>query len=118
MSEPYIGQLMCVGYSFSIRGWANCDGQILPTSQHSALFSLFGTTYGGDGESTFGLPDLRGRVPVHAGQGPDLPVYTQGEKGGRAGAIRSDEVNYSVRTQAYLVMRWLVALQGIYPSAS
>lgn len=82
MSEPYLGQLMCVGFTFNNRGWANCDGQLLPIAQNSALFSLFGTTYGGDGRTTFGLPDLRGRVPIHTGQGPGLPDYKQGSRGG------------------------------------
>jgi microcystin-dependent protein len=82
MSEPYLGQLMCVGFNFNNRGWSNCDGQILPISQHTALFSLFGTMYGGDGRTTFGLPELRGRVPIHTGQGAGLPNYMQGSKGG------------------------------------
>lgn len=82
MSEPWIGQLMCVGYNFAQRGWANCDGQLLPISQNSALFSLYGTMYGGDGRTTFALPDLRGRVPIHLGQGPGLPSYNQGQRGG------------------------------------
>ena len=72
MAEPFIGQVMLVGWNFAARGWALCDGQLLPISQYSAVFSLLGTTFGGDGRSTFGLPDLRGRVPVHVGNGPGL----------------------------------------------
>lgn len=68
--------------NFAPRGWAFCDGQLLAVSQNDALFSLFGTIYGGDGRTTFGLPDMRGRVPVHAGQGPGLPNNRLGEKAG------------------------------------
>ncbi len=82
MSEPYLGQLMLVGYGFNNRGWANADGQLLAIAQYSALFSLYGTMYGGDGRTTFALPDLRGRVPIHVGTGPGLPTYRQGQRGG------------------------------------
>ena len=80
--EPFLGQLMLVPYNFAPRGWAFCEGQLLPISQYSALFSLLGTTYGGDGRTTFGLPDLRGRVPIGAGQGPGLSNYVLGAKSG------------------------------------
>jgi len=80
--EPFIGQIMAVGFNFAPRGWAKCDGQLLPISQNSALFSLLGTMYGGDGRTTFGLPDLRGRVAIHNGSGPGLSSYTQGSRGG------------------------------------
>lgn len=82
-SEPFIGEIMWVGYTFCPRGWANADGQLLPIAQHNALFSLYGTTYGGDGRTTFALPDLRGRVSVHTGQGPGLSSYPLGSKGGQ-----------------------------------
>jgi microcystin-dependent protein len=82
MSEPFLGEIRMVGFNFAPRGWAFCDGQLLPISQNTALFSLLGTTYGGDGRTTFGLPDLRGRVPIHAGNGPGLSSYRQGQKGG------------------------------------
>ncbi|MTI51563.1 MAG: phage tail protein [Alcanivorax sp.] len=72
MSEPFVGEIRMFAGNFAPRGWAFCDGQLLAVSQNDALFSLLGTLYGGDGVSTFGLPDLRGRVPVHAGQGPGL----------------------------------------------
>ena len=81
--EPFIGEIMWVGYNFCPRGWADADGQILPISGNDALFSLFGTIYGGDGSTTFALPDLRGRVPVHTGEGPGLSDYLLGQKGGR-----------------------------------
>ncbi len=71
-----------IGANFAPRGWANCDGQLLAVSQNDALFSLYGTIYGGDGRTTFGLPDMRGRVPIHQGQGPGLPEYKLGSKSG------------------------------------
>lgn len=80
--EPFIGQIMMFGGNFAPRGWANCDGQLLAISQNEALFSILGTMYGGDGRTTFGLPDLRSRVPIHVGRGPGLSNYVQGQKGG------------------------------------
>jgi microcystin-dependent protein len=82
MSEPFIGQIALFGFNFAPTGWAFCAGQILSISQNTALFSLFGTMYGGNGTSTFGLPDLQGRVPISAGQGPGLSDYVQGELSG------------------------------------
>jgi len=82
MAEPFIGQIIMFGGNFAIRGWALCDGQLLPISQYTALFSLLGTTFGGDGRATFALPDLRGRVPLHFGQGPGLSQYQLGQTGG------------------------------------
>jgi len=79
---PYLGQIMIVPYNFAPTGWLMCDGQILSISQYTALFSLLGTTYGGDGTTTFALPDLRGRVPIGMGQGPGLSSYVEGETGG------------------------------------
>lgn len=78
----FIGEIKMVGFNFAPRDWARCDGQLLQISQHSALFALLGTQYGGDGETTFGLPDLRGRVPMHAGNGPGLPNHPIGQKAG------------------------------------
>jgi microcystin-dependent protein len=80
--DPCIGQIQVFGFNFAPKGWAFCDGQLLPISQNTALFSLLGTTYGGDGRTTFALPDLRGRRIVHAGQGPGLSNISQGEKAG------------------------------------
>lgn len=82
MSEPFLGEIKTVGFNFAPRGWALCDGQLLPISQYTALFSLLGTTYGGDGRTTFGLPELRGRAPIHVGTGPGLTPRRWGEKGG------------------------------------
>ncbi len=80
--EPYIGEIRLWGGNFAPLGWALCQGGMLPISENEALFNLIGTTYGGDGETTFALPDLQGRVPVHQGQGPGLGGYTLGETGG------------------------------------
>lgn len=82
MSEPFLGQIQCFGFNFAPRGWATCDGQILSIAQNTALFSLLGTMYGGNGQTTFALPDLRGRVSMHFGTGPGLSPYTQGEVSG------------------------------------
>lgn len=82
MSEPFLAQIMLFGGNFAPRGWAFCNGQILSISQNTALFSLLGTTFGGNGQTTFALPDLRGRVPIHPGQGPGLSNYSPGQQGG------------------------------------
>ncbi len=82
MSEPFLGEIKMVGFNFAPRGWSFCDGQLLPIAQNSALFSLLGTTYGGDGRTTFGLPDLRSRSPVHPGRGAGLGDIRQGARGG------------------------------------
>ncbi len=82
MSNPFLGEIKMFGGNFAPQGFALCNGQILLKSQNEALFSLFGTLYGGDGELTFGLPDLRGRLPIHQGQGPGLPNFPQGSKAG------------------------------------
>jgi microcystin-dependent protein len=80
--DPFIAQIIMFGGNFAPRGWAFCDGQLLPISSNSALFSILGTTYGGDGRTTFALPDLRGRIAMHPGSGPGLPTYRLGQKGG------------------------------------
>lgn len=82
MADPFVAEIRAFGFNFAPRGWAWCDGQLLPISQNTALFSLLGTTYGGDGRSTFALPDLQGRVPMHPGQGPGLSLHDLGETGG------------------------------------
>src|ERR1043165_1096640 len=82
MSEPFLGMIIIVPYNFSPRGWAFCNGQILPIAQNTALFSLLGTTFGGNGQTTFALPDLRGRVSNSSGQGPGLSSYDLGQVGG------------------------------------
>lgn len=77
MSEPFLAEIRIVGFTFAPRGWAFCDGQILEINQNQSLYSLLGTTYGGDGRTTFALPDLRGRTPIHVGAG-----HLQGQSGG------------------------------------
>lgn len=83
MSEPFLGEIRMVAFNFPPRGWATCDGQLLSISQYTAVFSLVGTTFGGDGRTTFGLPDLRGRSAKHVGTGPGLNPVSWGEKAGR-----------------------------------
>lgn len=82
MDNPFIGAIVLFCGNFAPQGWALCNGQLLPISQWTALFSILGTTYGGDGRTNFALPDLRGRVPIHPGQGPGLSNYTLGQTGG------------------------------------
>jgi microcystin-dependent protein len=82
MSEPFLAEVRIVGFNFAPRGWAFCDGQILPINQNQSLYSLLGTTYGGDGRTSFALPDLRGRVPIHVGQTNGGSDKREGQKGG------------------------------------
>lgn len=82
MSEPFIAEIRIFAGNFAPRGWAFCDGQLLPVSQNTALFSLIGTTYGGDGRTTTALPNLQGRAPMHPGRGPGLTERRLGQKGG------------------------------------
>jgi len=174
-AEPLLGQMMLFDGNFCPRGWADASGTLIAISQNSALFSLLGTMYGGDGRTTFALPDLRGRAPISLGQGPGLPAYpTQGAKGGatqftltvnempshnhvgtmRASNLAGDTANPNDNSLAttgsdkiyhtgapavnmdvgtvvvgntggsfpvnkvspYLVMRWCVAMVGVFPS--
>ena len=82
MADPFVAEIRIFPFNFAPKGWAWCDGQLVPISQNTALFSLLGTTYGGDGRSTFALPDLQGRAPMHPGQGPGLSLHDLGETGG------------------------------------
>ena len=82
MADPFIGEIRIVGFNFAPRGWAECSGQIMSIAQNTALFSLIGTIYGGNGQTTFALPDFRGRVAVHQGQGPGLSSYVLGQQSG------------------------------------
>lgn len=84
MSEPFIGEIRVFSGDFAPRNWALCDGRLLPINQNQALFSILGTTYGGNGVTNFALPDLRGRLPMHAGQGPGLSSYALGQKLGNS----------------------------------
>ncbi len=82
MADPFVAEIRIFPFTFAPKGWAWCDGQLLPLSQNTALFSLLGTTYGGDGKSNFALPDLQGRAPMHPGQGPGLSLHDLGEISG------------------------------------
>ena len=82
MADPFVAEIRIFSFNFAPKGWAFCDGQILPLSQNTALFSLLGTTYGGDGKSNFALPNLQGSAPMHPGQGPGLSLHDLGESGG------------------------------------
>lgn len=109
MSEPFLAEIRIVGFNFAPRGWAGCDGQILPINQNQSLYSLLGTTYGGDGHTTFALPDFRGRTPVHWGDGiqlgeksgeethtlsvPEMPAHTHVVNVSSAVATASDPAN-------------------------
>ena len=82
MADPFVAEIRIFPFNFAPKGWAWCNGQLQPISQNTALFSLLGTTYGGDGKSVFALPDLEGRAPMHPGQGPGLSLHDLGETGG------------------------------------
>lgn len=82
MSEPFLAEVRLMGFNFAPRGWAFCDGQILPINQNQSLYSLLGTTYGGDGRTSFALPDLRGRAPIHTGRSNGGADHTLGQKSG------------------------------------
>lgn len=108
-SEPFIGELMLFGGNFCPRGFASAEGQLLPIAQNTALFSLLGTQYGGDGRTSFGLPDLRGRAPVGTGHQPGGDSYRPGQKVlGSAGT--------GTKSISGLAMKWCIATQGLYPS--
>ena len=114
--DALLGEVKLFAGNFAPRGWAFCDGQILPINKNTALFSLLGTMYGGDGRTTFALPDLRGRVPVSAGTGIGLPRVRVGERndGKKVPTDSHDETS----TQPTLGMHYIICMQGIYPSRS
>lgn len=135
--DPFIGEIIMFAGNFAPRNWALCQGQLLPISDYNALFSILGTTYGGDGRTTFALPDLRGRTPISQGQGPGLSSRPLGQKSGleyvtpsiassssAAGPGRSGNVavgttfQSSFNMQPYLVVNYIIALYGAYPSRS
>lgn len=128
--EPYVGEIMWTGANFCPEGWANADGRLLAIQQFPPLYSLYGNTYGGDGRVTFALPDLRGRVVMHAGDGPGLTPRSQGETGGSEviasggnqvadvkgkGSRGSVDVPGNGNMQPFSVLRACVALKGTYP---
>lgn len=98
--EPFLGEISMFGFNFTPRGWAACDGQLLAISQNTALFALLGTMYGGDGRTTFALPDLRGRVPLHTGGGPGLTPLQQGQRGGSE-TVTLSEANLPAHSHAF-----------------
>lgn len=137
--DPLIGEIKMFAGNFAPRGWAFCDGQILSVSSNTALFSLLGTTYGGDGRTTFALPDLRARTPVHAGEGKGLAPIRLGQKGGKefedlsemhvlenesknskkVRVLGNNGAYKKVYTRSpYLGVKYIIALVGIYPSRS
>ena len=98
MADPFVAEIRIFPFNFAPRGWAWCDGQLLPISQNTALFSLLGTTYGGNGKSNFALPDLQGRAPMHPGQGPGLSLHDLGETGGSETVNACPRASRSART--------------------
>src|SRR5437763_14445079 len=135
MSSPFVAEIRIFGFNFPPTGWAFCDGQLMPISQNTALFSLLGTTYGGDGRSTFALPDFRSRGPIHRGQGQGLSQRGLGEMGGEeASELPSGKVeipqspdNPTVLDYApggervnsmepFLVVNFIISLNGAFPS--
>lgn len=101
MADPFLAEIRVFPFSFAPKGWALCDGQLMPISQNTALFSLLGTTYGGDGKSTFALPDLQGRAPMHPGQGPGLSLHDLGEVGGSE-TVRLTTGEMAVHNHAFM----------------
>src|ERR1700759_4735330 len=132
MSNPFLGEIRLFAGNFNPFGWALTNGQILPISQNTALFSLLGTTYGGNGTSNFALPNFQSRMPVHQGQGIGLSSYVMGEQGGAESISFSSlpipsapspaiSASVSFRPQVqtvspFLVLNFIITLQGIFPS--
>jgi microcystin-dependent protein len=102
MAQPYVGEIRMFGGNFAPAGWMFCEGQQLPISENETLFQLIGTTYGGDGESTFNLPDLRGRIPIHQGTSPQGITYQLAETGGAEDVTITNQT-MPVHTHAFLV---------------
>lgn len=122
--EPFIAEIKLFAGNYAPRGWALCDGQLLPISQNQALFALLGTTYGGDGKTTFALPDLRGRFPLHAGAGPGLTPHQLGDTGGSEHGIFVKSEDQAAGQGGgsldilppFLALNFIIALQGVWPS--
>lgn len=117
MADPFVAEIRIFPFNFAPRGWAWCDGQLLPLSQNTALFSLLGTTYGGNGKSNFALPDLQGRAPMHPGQGPGLSLHDLGETGGSE-TVTLLESEIPAHAHAMRASTELGDLQGPAPSRS
>lgn len=104
MADPFVAEIRIFPFNFAPTGWAWCDGQLLPLAQNTALFSLMGTTYGGNGMSNFALPDLQGRAPIHPGQGPGLSLRDLGETGGsETVTLLTSEMPYHAHTARAVV---------------
>ncbi|BFM21455.1 phage tail protein [Gilvimarinus japonicus] len=117
MSEPFLGEIRMVGFDYAPRGWAFCDGTLLPVSSNTALFSLLGTTYGGDGRTTFGLPDYQSRSPVGKGRGPGLSAIRQGEAGG-VEEVTITSVHMATHTHTASQLKAAVAIPGVTSSTN
>jgi microcystin-dependent protein len=115
MADPFVAEIRIFPFNFAPKGWAFCDGQLLPLSQNTALFSLLGTTYGGNGKSNFALPDLQGRAPMHPGQGPGLSLHDLGETGG-SDTVSLLESEIPSHTHACRVSSDQAGLQGPSPA--
>jgi microcystin-dependent protein len=132
MSEPFLAEIRIVSWNFAAKGWALANGQTLPISQNTALFSLLGTFYGGNGASNFLLPNLQGRIPMHTGQGGGLTARTLGGYGGVESITQQTVqipqtpvspvtanigIQQHLATESpFLVLNFIIALQGIFPS--
>lgn len=133
MSEPFLAEIRIIGFNFAPRGWALCDGQILPINQNMALYSLLGTIYGGDGRTSFALPDLRGRTPMH----PETGNINEGSKGGTlnnnengesldsltldrnlGSSLNSSQVATNGAQMHSIALHFAIAQQGLFPSRS
>jgi len=134
---PFLGEIIIFAGNFAPRGWAFCEGQLLAISSNTALFSILGTTYGGDGRTTFALPDLRGRAPIHLGRGSGLSSYKLGSRGGveqvtlpvnqisvsiASGSTQTKSIEVvegrqaHLNMQPYIAVNYIIAIRGIYPS--
>ena len=110
--EAFLGTILMFGGNFEPRGWAFCEGQLVPISQNTALFSILGATYGGDGQRNFALPDMQGKMPMHPGNGRGL-----GEQGGEEFVAAGDPGTPGVMVlPPYLCVNFIICLQGMYPS--
>lgn len=139
MSEPFLGEIRMVGFNFAPRGWAFCDGQLLPIAQNQSLFSLLGTTFGGDGRTSFALPDLRGRTPVHRGEdvGFGQRAGVEEQTFQAVGVLATFQVDRGLESSLaqspvaaggdggsgslpqdtpYLALNFCIAMQGLFPS--
>ena len=125
MADQFVAEIRIFPFNFPPTGWAFCNGQLMPISQNTALFSLLGTTYGGDGKSTFSLPDLQGSAPMQPGQGPGLSLHDLGEMSGVENVtLLTSEIPFHTHVGAtlphnnmmpYLTVNFCIALQGIFP---